>query len=251
MAYTHNICHMADISYTQSMGHTGDIYTHSIGCTTDISCIHRIGHTADISYTRSIGHTAGISCTHSIYIYIYIHICWFNFDALAQGNAYKPTMEPINYRGPSGDRTHDLQTEATPPAASYPARTLHATEIASKNANPITCPRLHWTTDNPSGPTPTLYRIWIVNVNLWLQISVQLYTYLHIVDLIVIREFMFVKTCMIHISVTVDIKSWWEKWYVIFCDQWITKYISFNMYSTIANTLERFTKSFSTISLWV
>ena len=57
-----------------------------------------------------------------------IHICWFNFDALAQGNAYKPTKEPINYRGPGGDRTHDLQTEATPPAASCPARTLHATD---------------------------------------------------------------------------------------------------------------------------
>ena len=72
------------------------------------------------------------------YIHTYIHthtyilICWFNFDALAQGNAYKPTKEPINYRGPCGDRTHDLQTEATPPAASCPARTLHATEIASK-----------------------------------------------------------------------------------------------------------------------
>ena len=60
------------------------------------------------------------------------HICWFDFDALAQENAYKPTKEPINYRGPGGDRTHDLQTEATPPAASCPARTLHATEIASK-----------------------------------------------------------------------------------------------------------------------
>ena len=60
------------------------------------------------------------------------HFCWFNFDALAQGNAYKPTKEPINYRGPGGDRTHDLQTEATPPAASCPARTLHATEIAPK-----------------------------------------------------------------------------------------------------------------------
>ena len=64
-----------------------------------------------------------------------IHICWFNFDALAQGNAYKPTKEPINYRGPGGDRTHDLQTEATPPAASCPARTLHATEIAPKKRN--------------------------------------------------------------------------------------------------------------------
>ena len=78
------------------------------------------------------------TCRHSddqvlvLYIYIYIYICWFNFDALAQGNAYKPTKEPINYRGPGGDRTHDLQTEATPPAASCPARTLHATEIAPK-----------------------------------------------------------------------------------------------------------------------
>ena len=68
-----------------------------------------------------------------------IHICWFNFDALAQGNAYKPTKEPINYRGPGGDRTYDLQTEATPPAASCPARTLHATEIAPKNATLMTC----------------------------------------------------------------------------------------------------------------
>ena len=86
----------------------------------------------------------GLYCT-------YIHICWFNFDALAQGNTYKPTKEPINYRGPGGDRTHDLQTEATPPAASCPARTLHATEIVPKNATPMTCPWLHWTTDNPSG----------------------------------------------------------------------------------------------------
>ena len=31
-----------------------------------------------------------------------IQICWLNFDALAQGNAYKPTKEPINYRDPAG-----------------------------------------------------------------------------------------------------------------------------------------------------
>ena len=91
-----------------------------------------------------------LNSTHT-YIHTYIHICWFNFDALAQGNAYKPTKEPINYRGPGGDRTHDLQTEATPPAASCPARTLHATEIAPKDATPMTCPWLHWTTDNLSG----------------------------------------------------------------------------------------------------
>ena len=35
-----------------------------------------------------------------------IHFCWFNFDALAQGNAYKPTKEPINYRGPGGVHTY-------------------------------------------------------------------------------------------------------------------------------------------------
>ena len=38
----------------------------------------------------------------------------------------------MNYHGPGGDRIHDLQTEATPPAASCPARSLHTTEIASK-----------------------------------------------------------------------------------------------------------------------
>ena len=80
-----------------------------------------------------------------------IHICWFDFYALAQGNAYKPAKEPINYRGPGGYQTHDLQTEATPPAASCPARTLHAIELAPKNATPMTCPWLHWTTDNLSG----------------------------------------------------------------------------------------------------
>ena len=78
-----------------------------------------------------------------------IHICWFNFDALAQGNAYKPTKEPINYRGPGGDRTHDLQTEATPPAASCPARTLHATEIAPKK------PQLQWRARGCTGQLTT------------------------------------------------------------------------------------------------
>ena len=89
-----------------------------------------------------------LNCALALAIYIFVV---FNFDALAQGNAYKPTKEPINYRGPGGIRTHDLQTEATPPAASCPARTLHATEIAPKNATPMTCPWLHWTTDNLSG----------------------------------------------------------------------------------------------------
>ena len=54
----------------------------------------------------------------------YIHICWFDSDALVQGNVYKPTNEPMKYRGPGGNRTGDLQTEAIPPAASCPARPL-------------------------------------------------------------------------------------------------------------------------------
>ena len=39
------------------------------------------------------------------------HVCWFNVDALAQGNAYKPNKEPMNYRGSDGDRTQDIQTD--------------------------------------------------------------------------------------------------------------------------------------------
>ena len=110
-----------------------------------------------------------------------IHICWFNFDALAQGNAYKPTKEPINYRGPGGDRTHDLQTEATPPAASCPARTLHATNRA-KNATPMTCPWLHWTTDNLSGMHRCQFQhrcVLILNCALALAIFVGLILMLH------------------------------------------------------------------------
>ena len=65
------------------------------------------------------------------YTHTYISV-GFNFDVLAQGNAYKPTMEPINYSEPSGDRTRYLHTEAIPPPASCPARSFHATEIVSK-----------------------------------------------------------------------------------------------------------------------
>ena len=68
-------------------------------------------------------------CHVAHYINTYI---WLNCDALAQGNVYKSIKEPINYRGPGGEQTHDFQTEATPPAASYPARSLHVTKIVSK-----------------------------------------------------------------------------------------------------------------------
>ena len=61
------------------------------------------------------------------------HVCWFNLDAMALGNVYKLTKEPVNYRGPCGERTHYFQTEATPPAASCQARSLHATESVSKH----------------------------------------------------------------------------------------------------------------------
>ena len=110
--------------------------------------------TPSIFYLKLFVHSSIHPSIHQYmhtYIHTYIHFFFFDFDALAQGNAYKPTKEQINYRGPSRDRTHDLQTEATPPAASCPARSLHATEIVSENTIPMTCPRLHWTTDNPSG----------------------------------------------------------------------------------------------------
>ena len=64
---------------------------------------------------------------------------WFNRDSLAQENAHKPTKEPINSRGPSGDRTHYLPTEPTLSAASCPARSFHVTEIVS-NKNPNDMP---------------------------------------------------------------------------------------------------------------
>ena len=97
--------------------------------------IHSYIHTYIHTYLHIYMHACMHACIHTYIrtcIHTYIHICWFNFDALAQEYAYKPTKEPINYRGPGGDRTHDLQTEATPQAASCPARSLHATEIMSK-----------------------------------------------------------------------------------------------------------------------
>ena len=79
-----------------------------------------------------------------------IHVCWFKFYALAQGNAYKPTKEPINYRGPGGDRTHDPHWGNS---ASCQLSSTYASchRNCVKNATPMTCPRLHWTPENPSG----------------------------------------------------------------------------------------------------
>ena len=98
-----------------------------------------------------------------------IHICWFDFNALAQGNVYKPTKEPINYRGPGGDRTHDLQTEATPPAASCPARSFHATTIVSKTQS-------YWHARCCTGQLTTRLECTAVNFN----IRVYTQTYIHI-----------------------------------------------------------------------
>ena len=75
-------------------------------------------------------------CYHRLQItfclYICVCICWFNVDALTQGNACTLTEKPMNYRGPSRDRAPYPQTEATPRAASYP-RLFHATGIVSKH----------------------------------------------------------------------------------------------------------------------
>ena len=43
---------------------------------------------------------------------VYVQFGLRYFDALAQGSAYRPTKKPINHRGPRGDRTHYIQTEA-------------------------------------------------------------------------------------------------------------------------------------------
>ena len=70
------------------------------------------------------------------YRYIYtdrhIYVYKYKFVGLILMPWHRKTKELINYRGPGGDRTHDLQTEANPPAASCPAPSLHATEIVSK-----------------------------------------------------------------------------------------------------------------------
>ena len=87
-----------------------------------------------------------------------IHICWFNFDALAQGIAYKPTKEPINYRGPVGDRTHDLQTEATPPAASCPAQRFTLLKLRQKT-------QLQWHARGCTGQLTTRLECTGVNFN--------------------------------------------------------------------------------------
>ena len=71
--------------------------------------------------------------------------------------------EPINYRGPGGDRTHDLQTEATPPAVSCPAQSLHVTEIVSKITIPVTCAMNRKIIVDPAGiklMTPRLMKLW-------------------------------------------------------------------------------------------
>ena len=88
------------------------------------------------------------NCALALAIYIFVGL---TLMLLHLGKAYKPTKEPIYYRGPNRNRTHYLQTVATPPAASCPAHSLHATEIVSKNIIPMTCQRLHWTSDNPFG----------------------------------------------------------------------------------------------------
>ena len=71
-------------------------------------------------------------CALALAIYIFVGLILMLWHREMHIN---PQRKPINYRGPGGDRTHDLQTEATPPAASCPARTLHATEIAPKKRN--------------------------------------------------------------------------------------------------------------------
>ena len=79
-------------------------------------------------------------------IYIFVGV---NFDALEQGNAYKPKKEPINYRETCGI---ELMTSRRRPHRKLPV-ILHVRLMPLKyvqNTISMTCPRLHWKTDNPS-----------------------------------------------------------------------------------------------------
>ena len=51
-----------------------------------------------------------------------IHICCVDFWCSGTGNRTKPTNEPTYGGEPCGNWTHDVQTEATSPAASCPVR---------------------------------------------------------------------------------------------------------------------------------
>ena len=78
-----------------------------------------------------------------------IHICWFNFDVLVQGNAYKPTetdglswtRRGSNSWSPGWSNTASCQLSST-------FASCHRNCV--KNTIPMTCPGLNCTTDDPS-----------------------------------------------------------------------------------------------------
>ena len=57
------------------------------------------------------------------------HAYLFDYEAMAQGTAYKPTKEPLTYRGSSSDRTRYFQTETSLPAAICAARSFYVIGI--------------------------------------------------------------------------------------------------------------------------
>ena len=69
-----------------------------------------------------------LNCVLVLTIYIFVGLILMFWYRETHINRQKP----MDYRGPAGDRTRDLQAEATPPAASCPVRLPHATEIVSK-----------------------------------------------------------------------------------------------------------------------
>ena len=64
-----------------------------------------------------------VYCYFSVNLIWYLYLFWLNKHCLSL------SLSLINYRGPGGDRTYDLQTEATPSGSSCPARSLHVTKI--------------------------------------------------------------------------------------------------------------------------
>ena len=85
-----------------------------------MNCVHCLSHVpARLIYTKL--------AMASSYLLGLILMLWHR-----EKQAYKPTKEPINYRGPGEDQTHDLQNEATLPAARCPARLLMPLKLCQK-----------------------------------------------------------------------------------------------------------------------
>ena len=101
-----------------------------------------------------------------------LQFCCINYDILARGNIYKPQRSREIVPHNAGiELTCNVQTEATWPATSCPARSFRATETLSKRTVPTARPRRCWTTDN-------LSEINIVEFNICVNFDLDLSVYI-------------------------------------------------------------------------